>query len=56
MRISILHLWMFACASYGLAIYMALTENLLGSIIFTVLCLLLLVRTRWVKTGDESRS
>lgn len=56
MRISIFHLWMLACASYSLAIYTALIENLIGSIFFTAVCLLLLIRTRWVKTDDESRN
>lgn len=53
MRLTIIHLWVLACVTYGVAIIMALEGKFEGSIFFTLLYVLLLICTRWVTNDEE---
>ena len=47
LKISTFHLWIFSLISYIVAVVMAFLGELFGVLIFTVLCLFLLVLTKW---------
>ena len=56
MKFTIIHLWILACVAYGAAILMAFEGSLVGSVLFTVLFLLLLICTRWVTPPEKVES
>ncbi|MCW3986498.1 MAG: hypothetical protein NWE91_08865 [Candidatus Bathyarchaeota archaeon] len=52
-KLTVTHLWMFACVAYGFAVFMVFEGRLVGSILSAVLCLLLLTCTRWAVNHGE---
>lgn len=56
MKFTIIHLWIFACVTYGFAIIMVIQRRLAESVLFTLIFLLLLISTRWTTDNGETKA
>ncbi len=48
MKIKVYHLWILAVISYILALIMSFSQIIVGTIVFSILYLSLLISTKWV--------
>jgi mannose/fructose/N-acetylgalactosamine-specific phosphotransferase system component IID len=55
MKLTIIHLWVFACVAYGFAIVLAFQGRLTASILFAMIYLLVLISTRWITNNGATK-